>query len=174
MLLSKESEEIPKSLHIQCPTSCQHILPSVVWTVNITASALAVHISITLFLWDLIHSFKKYLLSTYYVPDPILKKVGMAGIRQSWFPGIYILGGKVKLKMLVAQSCPTLCKPMDGRPPGSSVHGILQARMLEWRLTINKCKFTPIIPQVKRTLSCPWSVPWQMVRWGPLVKSGTM
>ena len=34
--------------------------------------------------------------------------------------------------MLVAQSCPTLCGPMDCSPPGSSVHGILQARKLEW------------------------------------------
>ena len=33
---------------------------------------------------------------------------------------------------LVAQSCLTLCDPMDGSPPGSSVHGILQARILEW------------------------------------------
>ena len=32
----------------------------------------------------------------------------------------------------VAQSCPTLCNPMDSSPPGSSVHGILQARILEW------------------------------------------
>ena len=31
-----------------------------------------------------------------------------------------------------AQSCPTLCDPMDYNPEGSSVHGILQARMLEW------------------------------------------
>ena len=30
------------------------------------------------------------------------------------------------------QSCPTLCNPIDGSPPGSSVHGILQARTLEW------------------------------------------
>ena len=30
------------------------------------------------------------------------------------------------------QSCPTLCNPMDCSSPGSSVHGILQARMLEW------------------------------------------
>ena len=29
------------------------------------------------------------------------------------------------------QSCPTLCNPIDGRPPGSSVHGIFQARILE-------------------------------------------
>ena len=33
---------------------------------------------------------------------------------------------------LVAQSCTTLCDPMDCSPPGSSVHGILQARILEW------------------------------------------
>ena len=32
----------------------------------------------------------------------------------------------------VAQSCPTLCDPMDYTPPGSSIHGILQARILEW------------------------------------------
>jgi len=30
------------------------------------------------------------------------------------------------------QSCPTLCDPTDCSPPGSSVHGILQARILEW------------------------------------------
>ena len=32
----------------------------------------------------------------------------------------------------VTQSCLTLCNPMDCSPPGSSVHGILQARILEW------------------------------------------
>ena len=36
------------------------------------------------------------------------------------------------LKVLVAQSCPTLCNSMDCSLPGSSVHGILQARILEW------------------------------------------
>ena len=30
------------------------------------------------------------------------------------------------------QLCPTLCDPMDSSPPGSSVHSILQARILEW------------------------------------------
>ena len=34
--------------------------------------------------------------------------------------------------MLVPQSCPTLSDTMDCSPPGSSVHGILQARILEW------------------------------------------
>ena len=32
----------------------------------------------------------------------------------------------------VSQLCPTLCDPMDYSPPGSSVHGIFQARILEW------------------------------------------
>ena len=32
----------------------------------------------------------------------------------------------------VSQSCPTLCDPMDYSLPGSSIHGILQARVLEW------------------------------------------
>ena len=34
--------------------------------------------------------------------------------------------------VLVAQSCLTLGEPMNCSPPGSSVHGILQARILEW------------------------------------------
>ena len=34
--------------------------------------------------------------------------------------------------MLVAQSCPTLCNPIDCSPPGSSVHEIFQARILGW------------------------------------------
>jgi len=39
---------------------------------------------------------------------------------------------KVKSQSEVAQSCPTLCDPMDCSLPDSSIHGILQARVLEW------------------------------------------
>ena len=39
---------------------------------------------------------------------------------------------KVKSESEVAQSCPTLSDPMDCSPQGSSVHGIFQARVLEW------------------------------------------
>ena len=45
---------------------------------------------------------------------------------------------KSAMKLLTAaaakslQSCPTLCDPIDGSPPGSPVPGILQARTLEW------------------------------------------
>ena len=42
---------------------------------------------------------------------------------------------KVKSESEVAQSCPTLCNPMDCSLPGSSAHGIFQARVLEWGAT---------------------------------------
>ena len=37
----------------------------------------------------------------------------------------------MKVRVLVSQSCLTLCDPMDYNPPGSTVHGILQAGVLE-------------------------------------------
>ena len=39
---------------------------------------------------------------------------------------------KVKCESEVAQSCPTICDPVDCSLPGSSIHGIFQARVLEW------------------------------------------
>ena len=39
---------------------------------------------------------------------------------------------KVKSESEVAQLCPTVSDPMDCSPPGSSIHGIFQARVLEW------------------------------------------
>ena len=47
----------------------------------------------------------------------------------TWY--IYISDGILKWNE-IAQSCLTLCDPMDCSPPGSSLHGILQARILEW------------------------------------------
>ena len=46
------------------------------------------------------------------------------------FLPVRLVGNEVKV--LVAQLCQTLCDPMDCSPPGSSVHGILQARIVEW------------------------------------------
>ena len=48
------------------------------------------------------------------------------GLALGHFPG----NARVRAKSL--QSCPTLCDPMDCSPPGSSVRGILQARILDW------------------------------------------
>ena len=53
-----------------------------------------------------------------------------ASCQRPWFfPWMAI---KHLLNVKVTQSCPTLCNSMDCSPPGSSVHGILQARRLEW------------------------------------------
>ena len=57
---------------------------------------------------------------------------------------------KVKSESDVAQSCPTPSDPMDCSPPGSSTHGIFQARVLEWgaiafsfpSLTLDKSTFS--------------------------------
>ena len=54
--------------------------------------------------------------------------------RQEHWSGLHFLLQcmKVKSEREVAQSCPTLRDPMDCSLPGSSIHGIFQARVLEW------------------------------------------
>ena len=55
---------------------------------------------------------------------------------------------KVKSECEVAQSCPTLSDPMDCSLPGSSIHGIFQARVLDsakWRVNDLKNNFNDII-----------------------------
>ena len=46
------------------------------------------------------------------------------------------------------QSCPTLCDPIDGSPPGSPVPGILQARTLEW-VAISFSRGSPYYDTIK-------------------------
>ena len=53
---------------------------------------------------------------------------------------------KVKSESEVAQSCPTPSNPMDCSPPGPSIHGIFQARVLEW-VAIAFSTFLPTIMQ---------------------------
>ena len=49
---------------------------------------------------------------------------------KAFYLNVHHLGGGVA--SLVAKLCPTLCNPMDCSPPGSSVCGISQARILKW------------------------------------------
>ena len=63
------------------------------------------------------------------------------------------------------QSCPTLCKPIDGSPPGSPVPGILQARTLEW-VAISfsnawKWKVKVKSPSRVRLFETPWTAAHQ-------------
>ena len=53
-------------------------------------------------------------------------------VSQPPWPSSDSWAGQSESKGEVAQWCPTLCHPMDCSPPGSSIHGIFQARVLEW------------------------------------------
>ena len=63
------------------------------------------------------------------------------------------------------QSCPTLCDPRDGSPPGSSVPGILQARILEWVAISfsNGWKWKVKVKSLSRArlLATPWTTAYQ-------------
>ena len=56
--------------------------------------------------------------------------MGFSFTAQGYWEDFYRIAAAVAAKSL--QLCPTLCDPIDGSPLGSSVPGILQARMLEW------------------------------------------
>ena len=64
----------------------------------------------------------------------LLKKLHL--VKAMVFPGVMYGCESWTIKKAAAakslQSCPTLCDPIDSSPPGSSVHGIFQARVLEW------------------------------------------
>ena len=63
------------------------------------------------------------------------------------------------------QSCPTLCDPTDGRPPGSPIPGILQARTLEWVVISfsNAWKWKVKVKLLSRVrlLETPWTTAYQ-------------
>ena len=63
------------------------------------------------------------------------------------------------------QSCPTLCDPIDGSPPGSSIPGILQARTLEWAAisfsNAWKWKVKVKVPSHAWLLETPWTAAYQ-------------
>ena len=74
--------------------------------------------------------------------------------------------------VLVAQSCPTPCDPMDDSPPGSSVHGILQARILEWvAISFSRDLPDPGVKPRSPTLQAD-SLPFKLPR-KPLILVGT-
>ena len=71
---------------------------------------------------------------------------------------------KVKSGSEVAQSCPTLSDPMDCSPPGSSAHGIFQARILEWDAIAFSGK-NPKAPYTHKSLLLLHSLPsyWDLM-----------
>ena len=58
------------------------------------------------------------------------------------------------------QSCPTLCDPIDGSPPGSPDPGILQARTLEWVAILLQCVKENLLSRVQ-LLATQWTAAYQ-------------
>ena len=70
------------------------------------------------------------------------------------------------MKLLVTQSCLTLCNPMDCSPPGSSIHGILWARILAWVAIPSSRRSSQ--PRDRTWVSCTAGRP-QGWPWHPLI-----
>ena len=69
----------------------------------------------------------------------------------------------------VAQSCPTLCNPMDCSLPGSSVHGIFQARILEWvAISFSRGLINPISVPLTSFYSMRWGRNGVKIRMWPI------
>ena len=83
---------------------------------------------------SLLHSFLQPILSLKIVLEQMTIQLGGLGHCLLLFdlPGQQVAFHHYKVKVLLAQSCLTLCALMDCNPPGASVHGIHQARILEW------------------------------------------
>ena len=67
---------------------------------------------------------------------------------------------KSEVKVLITQLCLILCKPMDCSLPGSSVHGILQARVLEWVAIPFSQRSNPVLLNCRQILSEPPGSPF--------------
>ena len=89
-------------------------------------------------------------------------------LKQQWDIIIYLIEWTKFRTLLTAkllQSCLTLCDPIDGSPPGSSIPGILQARTLEW-VAISFCSAWKWKVKVKslsyvRLLATTWTAAYQ-------------
>ena len=79
---------------------------------------------------------------------------------------------KVKSENEVSQSCPTPSNPMDCSPPGSSVHGIFQARVLEWgaiAFSLLACKMRLITLQYFSVFAIHWHESATVVHVSPIL-----
>ena len=89
--------------------------------------------------------------------------------------------GELRKKWIAAaankwlQSCPTLCDPIDGSPPGSTIPGILQARTLEWVAISfsNAWKWKVKGKSISRVqlFETPWTAAYQALEWGAIAFS---
>ena len=114
-------------------TSCQTNL----WYISCSRSSQRFRLILD-FSWNLFAELIRLLCPTSFTrsrflaqefPSQALLWVNLMPVRHT---DLWSTSSERKVNVLVAQLCQTLCDPMDCSPLGSSVHGLLQARMLEW------------------------------------------
>ena len=102
-----------------------------------------------------------YLLKFVKIPRSGNFKDSKWSILFIWCSGYWVIAAAAKS----LQSCPTLCDPIDGSPPGSAVPGILQARTLEWVAISfsNAWKWKVKVKSLSRVwlLATPWTAAYQ-------------
>ena len=76
--------------------------------------------------------FPSFFFINFFLLDQNISKGQTTETDSSLLPSIFPKVYSVRVYAKLLQLCTTLCNPMDCSPPGSSVHGILQARILEW------------------------------------------
>ena len=111
-------------------------------------------------MWGLDHK-EGYVLRNWYFQIVVLEKTLESPL--DWKEIKLVNPAAAAAKSL--QSCPTLCDPREGSPPGSPVPGILQARTLEWVAISfsNAWKWKVKVKSLSRVrlLATPWTVAYQ-------------
>ena len=123
---------------------------------NITTACTVSYLNFSMNLWEMTFHGKKYSFRTFNGSRAFCCTVAWSLTQFS------VVGYLVKfhcesenVNVLLTQSCPVLCDPMDCSLPGSSVHGISQARILEW-IAISFSR-APSQPGAHTQVSCPVS-----------------
>ena len=128
-------------------------------------SSWTVHCGESSFLISSDHSFTQQVVSEW--PRCSRQCSGHEGAAAgNWRPSLHVSGREIRNKGHIVlcwaksfQSCPALCSPMDCSPTGSSVHGILQARILEWVAI----PYIPVKPKEKKK-SSKTKEPWVLLK----------
>ena len=107
------------------------LLISVSYSTSLSLRFLALKVWIIIATWN--HCCQNS-FSAHKVPfeEQVLNKVELVFLHTHFLSSVEIISNGICCCCIATQLCPTLCDPTDGSPPGSSVHGILQARILEW------------------------------------------
>ena len=129
------------------------------WKIQFTCGCWTEQFQTTGAYWGSSRPISSPLLPGYFVPTSLRASISLRG--NNLFVGHPAAAAAAKS----FQSCPTLCDPTDGSPPGSPIPGILQARTLEWVAisSSNAWKWKVKVKSLSRVwlLVTPWTTAYQ-------------